>query len=160
MRTIHWLYLVVVVLFAASVVLFVRSGGATRRLADETRPVATVKQIMNAIVMPAAAVVFGSVAVIADTKGIDERQPRTEAEWALVGANAAALIEAGNLLMIGDRRRDNGQWITRSRAMMDAAGIALRAAEARDADALFNSGEAINLACDMCHTRYQAQAAE
>ena len=44
--------------------------------------------------MPAAANVFGSVAVISTAKGVEDRQPRTETEWAFVAANAAALIEA------------------------------------------------------------------
>jgi len=160
MRTIHWLYLLAVVMFAASVALFVRGRAANARIADETTPVATVKQIMAGIVMPAAANVFGSVATISDINGVEAHQPRTEAEWALVGANAAALVEAGNLLLMGDRLKDTNQWVTRTRAMMDAAGIALRATEARDVDALFDAGEAINLSCDMCHTRYQGPGAE
>ena len=108
-------------------------------------PVASVKQIMDGIVKPAAGVVFGSVATISTVDGKEDRQPRTESDWAAVGASAAALVEAGNLLMMGDRLKDTDQWVTRTRAMMDAARIALRASEARDADALFNSGEAINL---------------
>jgi hypothetical protein len=160
MRPIHWLYVLTVVLFVASVALFVKGAAATARIADGAMPVATVKQIMDGIVVPAASKVFDSVATISDASGTEERQPRTETEWAEVGANAAALIEAGNLLLMGDRLKDNDQWVTRTQAMMNAANIALRATESRDADALFNSGEAINLACDMCHTRYQTPAAE
>ena len=162
MRLIHWLYLVAIAMIVISVTLFVKSSAATARarIADETAPIATVKQIMDGIVMPAAANVFGAVATISDTKGVEQRQPRTEAEWALVGANAAALVEAGNLLLMGDRLKDKDQWVTRTRAMMDAARIALRATEARDVGALFDAGEAINLSCDMCHTRYQATPAE
>jgi hypothetical protein len=162
MRLIHWLYLLAIVMIVSSIALFLKSNAATARarIADQMTPVATVKQIMDGIVMPAAANVFGSVAVIADAKGVEEHQPRTEAEWALVGANAAALIEAGYLLLMGDRLKDKDQWVTRSRAMMDAARIALRATEARDVEALFDAGEAINLSCDMCHTRYQATPAE
>ena len=82
---------------------------------------ATVRQVMDGIVAPAAAKVFDSVATIVTVAGTEERQPRTEAEWSLVGANAAALIEAGNLLMMGDRLKDEDEWITMTRAMMDAA---------------------------------------
>ena len=162
MRTVHWLFLCAVVLFVASVVLFVKASGASAnaRIAEQATPVASVKQIMDGIVQPAARVVFGSVATISTAAGQEDRRPRTEADWATVGASAAALMEAGNLLMMGDRLKDRDQWVTRSRAMIDAARIALRATEARDVDALFDAGEAINLSCDMCHTRYQMPAAE
>jgi hypothetical protein len=82
------------------------------------------------------------VATIVTKEGTEERQPRTAEEWALVGANAAALIESGNLLMIGKRVVDDGDWISMTRAMMDVAGMALKATEARDVEALFASGEA------------------
>jgi hypothetical protein len=159
-RAIHWLCVLSVVMLGASVAMFMKTAAANARVAQETAPIATVKQIMDGIVMPAAANVFGSVATISTLAGTEDRQPRTESEWAAVGASAAALVEAGNLLMMGDRLRDADQWVTRTRAMMDAAMITLRAAERRDAEALFNSGEALNLSCDMCHTRYQAQTAE
>jgi hypothetical protein len=157
MRTIHWLYLVTVALFVASVGLFVAGASANARIAGEVSDVATVRQLMDGIVMPAAAVVFESVATIVTQEGTEDRQPRTEAEWALVGANAAALIESGNLLMMGRRVVDEGDWITMTRAMMDAAGVALKATEARDVEGLFASGEAINMACDACHAKYQEQ---
>ena len=69
-------------------------------------PVATVKQIMAGITMPAAYVVFDSVATIVSAAGTEEKQPRTDEEWAAVGAGAAALIESANLLLMGDRPVD------------------------------------------------------
>jgi hypothetical protein len=157
MQTIHWLYLVTVAMFIASIGLFISGARANGRVAGEVTAVATTRQIMDGIVMPASAVVFESVATIVDFKGTEERQPRTAEEWALVGASAAAIVESGNLLMMGNRVVDKGDWITRTRAMMDAAGVALKATEARDVEALFASGEAINEACDACHSKYQEQ---
>ena len=155
MRTIHWLYLVTVLLFVASVGLFIKGASAGAGIAEEAAAVATVRQVMDGIVAPAAEKVFDSVATIVTVAGTEERQPRTEAEWSLVGANAAALIEAGNLLMMGDRLKDEDEWIAMTRAMMDAAAISLKATEARDVEALLNSGEAINASCDTCHMKYQ-----
>jgi hypothetical protein len=157
MRTIHWLYLVTVALFVASVGLFVAGASANARIAGELVDVATTRQVMDGIVMPAASVVFESVATIVTKEGTEDRQPQTAEEWALVAANAAALIESGNLLMMGRRVVDEGDWITMTRAMMDASGLALKAAEARDVEGLFASGEAIFMACDACHMKYQVQ---
>ena len=154
MRTIHWLYLVTVVLFVASVARFVAGASSSARIAREATAVATVKQIMDGIVMPSAQIVFDAVAIISTVEGTEERQPRTETEWARVGASAAALIEAGNLLLMGNRVRDNDEWIVRTRAMMDAAAVALKATEARDVEALFASGESVNVSCDSCHAKY------
>jgi hypothetical protein len=155
MQTIHWLYLVTVLLFVASVGLFIKGTAADARIAQQTTVVADVKQIMNGIVVPASTVVFGSVASITTVAGTEERQPRTEAEWEQVGANAAALIEAGNLLLMGSRVRDRDEWITMTRALMDASAVALAATEARDVEKLLDSGGAIDEACDSCHAKYQ-----
>ena len=154
MRTIHWLYLVTVLLFVASLSLFVMGAGAGAGIAQEAAAVATNKQVMDGIVAPAAEKVFDSVATIVTFEGTEERQPRTEDEWALVGANAAAIVESGNLLLMGDRLIDEDEWITMTRAMMDAAMISLRATEARDPEALLDSGEALNESCDTCHMKY------
>ena len=59
--------------------------------------------------------------------------------------------------MLGDRAIDKGDWMTMSRALMDASRVALKAVEARNVEALFGSGETINATCDSCHQRYQRQ---
>jgi cytochrome c556 len=65
------------------------------------------------------------------------------------------LVESANLLMIGSRLRDKGDWVRLSQSFMDASRAALDAARARRADALFASGEAIDRSCDRCHEKYQ-----
>ena len=47
--------------------------------------------------------------------------PQNDEEWAAVGNSAAALIESGNLLMMGGRAVDQGDWVKMSQAMIDAA---------------------------------------
>ena len=161
MRVMHWLFLVSAALFVAGIAFLV----ASTRTIDErpaaeavvTTPVASVQQIMRGIVSPAANVVFNSVATTITLRGTEERAPRTAAEWNAVGDSAAALVESGNLLMLGDRAVDKGDWMTMSRALMDASRVALKAIEARNVEALFASSEAINTTCDSCHQRYQRQ---
>jgi len=161
MRVMHWLFLVSAALFVAGIAFLVASTRPTgERPAAETvvtTPVASVQQIMRGIVAPAAGVVFNSVATTITLSGTEERAPRTAAEWNAVGDSAAALVESGNLLMLGDRAVDKGDWMTMSRALMDASRVALKAIEARNVEALFGSSEAINATCDSCHQRYQRQ---
>jgi hypothetical protein len=161
MRVGHWLFLVSAALFIAGIAFLV----ASTRTNDErpaveavvTTPVASVQQIMRGIVGPAANVVFNSVATTITPSGTQERAPRTAEEWNTVGDSAAALVESGNLLMLGDRAVDKGDWMTMSRALMDASRVALKATEAKNVEALFGSGETINASCESCHQRYQRQ---
>jgi hypothetical protein len=64
------------------------------------------------------------------------------------------LAESGNLLMIGDRAQDTREWIRMSQALIDAAGVALKAAEAKNPEALFDAGGEVYQACRQCHLRY------
>jgi len=161
MRVMHWLFLVSAALFIVGIAFLV----ASTRTNDErpaveavvTTPVASVQQIMRGIVGPAANVVFNSVATIITPNGTEERAPRTAEEWDAVGDSAAALVESGNLLMLGDRAVDKGDWMTMSRALMDASRVALKATEAKNVEALFGTGETINASCENCHQRYQRQ---
>lgn len=159
MRTIHWLFVVSVALFLSGIGFLVagaRPGQQEAAVAAPlTTPVADVKQIMNGIVGPAAGVVFGAVGTIVTVAGTQEKLPKTDEEWASVGNSAAALVESGNLLMMGSRAIDKGDWIKMSQALMDSSVVALKAVEAKDAKALFASGDAIYASCNNCHMRYQ-----
>jgi hypothetical protein len=163
MRTVHWLFLVSVALFISGIGFIIASARtrqgeaaiATPATVVVQAPVASVKQIMTGIVTPAAYVVFDSVSTIVDAKGTQENQPRTDEEWARVGANAAALIESANMLLIGNRAVDQGDWVKMSKAMADAGQTALKAADAKSPEGILEAGEAINTSCDNCHQKYQ-----
>jgi hypothetical protein len=159
MRMVHWLFVVSVALFLSGlgfIIAAARSAGDAAPVeAVAVKPVATVKQIMKGIVGPAAAVVFTSVSTTITTSGREDKAPRTDEEWEAVGNSALALAEAGNLLMMEGRAVDKGEWIKMSQAMIDAAMVALKATEAKSADDVLASGDAINVSCDNCHRRYQ-----
>jgi hypothetical protein len=162
MRTVHWLFVVSVALFISGIGFVIAAARTTRHAAPAvetpvTTPVASVKQIMSAIVMPSAAVVWNSVSTIVSERGIEDNAPRTDEEWAVVGSSAAALVESANLMMTGSRAIDQGDWIKMSRALADAGMAALKAADAKNTDGILGAGEVINKACDDCHQRYQRQ---
>ena len=164
MRTIHWLFVVSVMLFISGIAFVVAAARPAMRqpvpAAVDTpavTPVASVKHIMRGIVAPAATVVYDSVSTIVDASGVQENQPRTDEEWANVASSAAALVESGNLLVMGDRAIDRGDWVKMSRALMDAGNAALKAAESKSAQGILDAGETINTSCDNCHERYWRQ---
>ena len=147
-RTLQWLFLVSVLLFVSGIG-FVIAAGRTVRAAPASAgaaatavvpPVATVKQVMRGITMPAAATIWDSVSTIVDAKGVTENVPKNEEEWAVVGANAAVLAESANMLMTGDRAVDKGDWIKFATALRDSAQTALKAADAKDPQGILAVG--------------------
>jgi hypothetical protein len=159
MRTVYWLFVVSVALFVSGIA-FVVTGARAARLAPRVEPtvmtpVASVKQIMNGIVSPASTVIYRAVGTTSSAKGVEETAPRNDKEWATVGDSAAALAESGNLLLMGNRAVDHGDWTKTAQELVDAAKLALKAAEDKSTDGILSAGGAINDTCDKCHEKYQ-----
>jgi hypothetical protein len=70
-----------------------------------------------------------------------------------------ALAESGNLLLIGKRAVDQGDWAKWARNLSAAAVAAGQAALAHDVDKLAETGNAIYETCDGCHMKYMAARA-
>src|SRR5437867_8319179 len=127
MRIVHWLFVVSVALFVSGIGFIIAAARTARQTpaavavpVPTLTPVASVKQIMKGITGPAAMVVYNAVGQTMTSKGTEERAPHTDAEWEVVGNAAAALIESGNLLMMGTRAVDQDDWIKESQAMIAA----------------------------------------
>src|SRR6202030_2036222 len=63
---------------------------------------ATIKDIMDSMVEPSGDFVFESVQEIADEQGITEKAPKTDREWENVRHHLFVLLEAPNLMTMGD----------------------------------------------------------
>ena len=162
MKPRHWFFAVGVLFYLVGIGFVIAGARAAREAPPREQPaaaavtsVATVKQIMKGIVGPAANTVFNAVSTTVTAKGIEDKAPETAEEWEIVGNSAAALIESGNLLLHGIRVVDKGDWVKMSQQMIEAARVALKAVEAKSADQVLASGDAINNSCDTCHRKYQ-----
>src|SRR6186713_1764240 len=111
MKTVYWLFVVSVALFIGGIA-FIIAGERTARAATpaaaaaatpDVTPVATVKQIMIGITNPAAFVVYEAVGTKSSAKGIEEIAPQNDEEWAKVASAGAAVVESGNLMLMGNR---------------------------------------------------------
>ena len=165
MKTVYWLFAVSVMLFISGIA-FVIAGERTARAATPTAavgaapdvaPVATVKQIMIGITNPSAYVIYEAVGTKSSANGVEEIAPQNDEEWAKVGSAAAAVIESGNLMLMGNRAIDKGDWVKMTREMMDQGQKALKAADAKDKDGVVAAGGDLNNTCDNCHARYSRQ---
>jgi hypothetical protein len=140
---------------------------------------ATIKDIMDSMVDPSGDFLFESVQEIADENGIREKAPQTDEEWEEVRHRAFILLEAPNLLTMEGRivahpneksknpqvelqpeeiqklvDGDRPSFIRRARRLQDAATLALKAADAKDKDALFKAIDGVDKACENCHLHY------
>jgi hypothetical protein len=116
--------------------------------------VADTKTLMNATLDPAADGIWDAVGTIITLQGTEEIQPRTEEDWMKVRNSAVTLAESGNLLMMVPRAKDGGDWMKGAQALIETSESAIRAADARDPDALFNAGADIYASCTNCHSKY------
>ena len=110
-----------------------------------TRNVGTMSDLMVKIIYPTSDALFY----------IESRTPKTEAEWGALEGQALMLAESANLLMMPGRARDQKQWMTDSRQMLDAAADALTAARKRDVDGIVFVGEKLLESCTSCHKTYR-----
>jgi len=116
----------------------------------------TVKQVMEWVIDPAADVIWDSVKTVITEKSTQEIAPKTDADWDKVRDGAATLMEASNALMVEGRARDNKEWMAAARRLGDAANQALKAAQAKNTETLFNEGGNIYKTCAACHSKYAA----
>ena len=160
MRTVQWLFIVSVALFISGigfVIASARTARAATPVAEAlvTTPVASIKQIMNGIVMPDAFVIYEAVGTKSSAAGVEEIAPQNDEEWAKVAYAAAAIVESGNLLLMGNRVVDKGDWIKMTHDFMEQGKLALKAAEAKDKEGIVSAGGDLNTTCDNCHAKYQ-----
>ena len=118
------------------------------------KPVTTVLELMESIIVHAAEVYWDSVQIVVDETGVHERYPQTDEEWETVWAAALSVAESGNLLMMTPRAVDDGLWMQFARSLVDAGVEAAAAAEAHDVERVFAAGEQVYNVCSACHERY------
>lgn len=130
-------------------VTLIAAAVATIAQASSARPpmrnVGTMSELMVRIIYPASDALFY----------IESRTPKTESEWGALEGQALMLAESANLLMMPGRARDQKQWMTDSRLMLDAAADALAAAKKRDVDGIVLVGERLLESCTSCHKTYR-----
>ena len=125
------------------------------KAAPPIQAVATLEEVMHGMVIPHAQVVWKSSGTIYTTKGVEERKPQSDNEWLEVEASATTLTEAGNLLMMEGRAKDQGKWMDRARALREAGAKVHEAAKKKDVQALFEQGGTLFEACQGCHFDYR-----
>ena len=115
--------------------------------ANAVKPVATVGEIMQLLTIPLSNAVFE----------YGGEPPKDDKTWDEVRGKAVALAESANLLMLGSRAKDRAAWMKFSRAQVDAAEAAAKAAAAKNGDQLSAASDALYETCASCHKVYLTQ---
>ncbi|MGH9559334.1 MAG: hypothetical protein ACRD30_08835 [Bryobacteraceae bacterium] len=102
-------------------------------------------QLMVNIVYPTSDAIFY----------VQRTPPKTQVEWNALADQALMLAESGNLLMMPGRARDQGNWITNARMLVEAGGAAYKAAQAKDMAGVLAVNDKLYAACVTCHRQYR-----
>ena len=117
---------------------------AAAPVADAFKPVATIKQVMLGITVPASNTVFA----------VAGEAPADDAAWQNVEASALAVAESGNLLLMKPRMKDEAEWTQFAHALIDAGVKAAEAARSKNAEATGTAGDDMYNVCEQCHAKY------
>lgn len=132
-------------------VLVFFSGLTFSQSENSVAPILSVKEIMNSMITPTTATIWGAYELESDS------------EWQDVKNAAISLIEAGNLLFFGGSAQGEAllaretEWQEFNQQMIKAAQEIIAAVDRRDEDALFTIGnDKLYPPCESCHQRYQS----
>ncbi len=143
------------------------------------QPTATVEELMRAVIDPAADGLWDAVVITSTLDGIEQEVPDSDEDWLALEHHAVRLLEAGNLLQIEGRpiaaagsvselpgidlepadiairvAEQYDAWLRSAREMHDAGVVVLNAIRARSVEALLESGDRVDAACENCHSRF------
>jgi len=118
------------------------TAGVLLAQAPQYQGVATPKQIMAAIQKPA----MDSLAAMNKAGG-----PKDDKEWETAEQNAAVLAETAQLLLMGNRPKDQDVWVKSSDRLLQGASASTKAAAAKDLAAWQASLNNMGGACRSCH---------
>jgi hypothetical protein len=144
----------------------------------------TIKELMHGVIDPSADAIWDSVSFDITAAGVVETIPRTNEDWYAVRRHALILAESANLLRVPGRKvapatpipslvdeppapedlppdqiqilidRDRAKFAQLSQGLIDAAVLAIKAADVKNVDRLSEAGDLLDRACEACHSEY------
>lgn len=113
-----------------------------------------VKSVMALVLEPASDTLWDSGGWVLDASGYEELYPTTDEGWDFVRAQAAIVVEAGNMLALPGRAVDNDAWMIYSEGLSEAGLNAMAAAESQNKEDFFQAGAKLYSVCTACHQAY------
>lgn len=142
---------------------------------------ASIQELMDAIIDPSADALWDSVSITTTQKGTVFHQPHSDEEWQEARRHAVALIEGTNLLIMDGRKlvapgspvldqgtsgvlsAEEGQklldakhatFVQFAQALREAGTQMLTAIDKKDPTGMMNAGAAMDGVCESCHLTF------
>ena len=112
------------------------------------------QQIMSLVLEPASDILWDSAGWVMDAAGYEDLYPTTDEGWDFVRAQAAIVVESGNMLALPGRAEDNDAWMIYSEGLSEAGLLAMKAAAEQNEEDFFQAGAQIYSVCTACHQAY------
>lgn len=124
------------------------------------KPALPMNELMGHVIDPAAFQIWNNSGVDVDESGEHERYPTTDEGWTVIENGAATVAESAALLKLKGRPKDPvADWNRWADMMQTRALEVMKAAEARDKQAVFDTGGRLYEACQGCHLQFIPGAA-
>jgi hypothetical protein len=152
------------------------AAAASTNATPAVKPVATLQDLMDGQVMPAADALWGATGSTSDETGVHDNAPKTDAEWNKLRRSAVTLIEACNLLLSERRKispveipadptsnslssRDIDRLLDTNWAgftgfvvaMRNVGETMLKAIDERNLEVISEAGGTLDEVCESCH---------
>jgi len=151
------------------------------QLWGDMKPVVSVKELMRDMIDPLADNIFDAVGSVTTSNGTVDKAPKTEADWDKVRIGAVSMAEGAYLLKIprpfapsddennsqgpdapelspaailAKLERDPVLWNAKIEALRNVGLEVLEIVRQKDAKALWDAGEDLDVACENCHLEY------
>ncbi len=114
----------------------------------------TVKDVMALVLEPASDILWDSGGWVLDASGYEELYPTTDEGWDYVRAQAAVVVESGNMLALPGRAEDGDAWMIYAEGLSSAGILAMQAAATHNEEDFFQAGAQLYSVCTACHQAY------
>ncbi|MDD9889406.1 MAG: hypothetical protein OXU66_01575 [Gammaproteobacteria bacterium] len=115
------------------------------------------QELMALVLEPASDILWDSGGWVIDAAGYEELYPTTDDGWEYVRAQAAIVVETGNMLALPGRAVDNDAWMIYSEGLSTAGLLAMEAAATQNKEDFFQAGAQLYSVCTACHQAYNPE---
>jgi hypothetical protein len=157
------------------------SAPASAALWGDLKAVVSVKELMRDLIDPLADNIFDAVSTVTGAHGVEEKIPKTDADWDKLRIGAVTLVEGANLLKIArpfappgasddssgpdatelstaqitaKRDADPVEWNARVEALRNVGLQVLDIIKRKDPKELWDASDNLDGACENCHRSY------